>query len=142
MRDNQNKVLEDILTIISEFIKETIWITGLTLFLSIEYLIIFCRSSNIENCIINIGTSIPLFIVLSTVLIEVFKVLSIYLDAQRRKEKREVEELKANLEEYIAQSNSEERQQWLDFIAEIQRGMSPPEEEISEDEPLSEEPEK
>ena len=68
--------------------------------------------------------------------------LSIYLDAQRRKEKREVEELKANLEEYIAQSNSEERQQWLDFIAQIQRGMSPPEEEISEDEPLSEEPEK
>ena len=68
--------------------------------------------------------------------------LSIYLNAQRRKEKREVEELKANLEEYIAQSNAEERQQWLDFLAHLQRGQPPPEEEILEDEPLSDTPEK
>lgn len=86
----QNEILEELLEIASDFTKETTLIAITTFILSILYIIIYCCKTNIEKCITNTGTTIPLFIIVSTIIVEVIKMLSILLNIKRRKEMRKI----------------------------------------------------
>ena len=64
-------VVEDILDKIESIEDTAIEVAVCTFVLSILYMLIFCCKSEIQTCIIETGNSIPLFILFSTISVEV-----------------------------------------------------------------------
>ena len=66
----KKKAFEEIHDTIKGFIKSTTIIMWITSGITGVYILIFCCKSSIQKCIINTGTSIPLFILTSSIIFE------------------------------------------------------------------------
>ena len=100
--ENQNSVYErervevnrEILYFIQGLSKTAIEVSGLTFIIMVVYIVFTCCKADIKMCIIETGTSIPLFILSSTVLIEgkvrAMEWVSVWRE-KRKAEKREQE---------------------------------------------------
>ena len=59
-----------ILSNIQDFIAQAVWTSGGTVFLAVLYIVFTCCKTDVKNCIKETGTAIPLFIVISAILVD------------------------------------------------------------------------
>ena len=126
-------LLEDILDKIETIEDTATEVAAYSFVISVVYVLIFCCKSEIKTCIIEMGTSIPLFILFSTIFVEIkdramltkSKIKKLEREA-RREARREAQSEALAQGMMIAQEKHKEWVEWADNGREEDKKPLPP----------------